>query len=254
MTKPAATPDPDWSSNRRQALTQAISIGVASGAYAISFGAIAVSAGLNIWQTMALSLLMFTGASQFAFVGVIAAGGSPMTGAATAALLGSRNALYGLRVAPLLKVRGLRRLGAAELVIDESTAMSVGHHSARANRFGFYATGLSVLVCWNTGTAAGALGADLLKDPSVLGLDAAVAGAFIALLGPQLRNRESWAVAVCGALVAVLSVPVVPPGIPVLLAALVVVGFAFLPGRRPAVPPAPGSDPVDPVSDREVGT
>jgi len=229
--------------------TKAASIGVASGAYALSFGAISVAAGLNVWQTMALSLLMFTGASQFAFVGVLAAGGSPIAGAATAALLGSRNALYGLRLAPLLRVRGLRRAAAAQLVLDESTAMSIGHDSLRANRFGFYATGLSVFVCWNTGTAVGAFGADLLRDPSVFGLDAAVAGAFIALLGPQLRDRERWAVAVCGALVAVLAVPLVPPGIPVLLAALVVVGFTFLPGRAPAVPPSPGSDVVDPDAD-----
>ena len=231
MTEPTGTADPDWLRTRRQVLTQAMSIGIASGAYAISFGAISVAAGLNFWQTVTLSVLMFTGASQFAFIGVVAAGGNPLAGAATAAMLGSRNALYGLRVAPLLQARGLHRLGAAQLVIDESTAMSLGRDSLRANRFGFYATGLSVFVFWNIGTAAGALGADLLKDPGVLGLDAAVAGAFIALLGPQLRNREMWAVAVSGALVAVIAIPLVPPGIPVLLAALVVVVFAFLPGR-----------------------
>ena len=225
-------PADDWLRTRKALIGQAASVGVATGAYGISFGAISVAAGLNFWQTMTLSLLMFTGGSQFALVGVLASGGNPFAGAATAVMLGFRNTLYGLRMAPLLQARGWRRFVGAQIVIDESVAMSMGRDSERAARLGFWATGTSVFILWNIGTAAGALGADALKDPSVLGFDAAVAGAFLALLGPRLRGREPWAVALTAALVAVVAVPLVPPGVPVLLAAVVAVVFAYLPQGR----------------------
>ncbi|WP_205843649.1 AzlC family ABC transporter permease [Nakamurella deserti] len=224
--------DTPWPASRRAVLRDALGIGAATGAYGISFGAISTAAGLSFLQTMALSLLMFTGGSQFALVGVIAGGGSPLAGAATAVMLGSRNALYGLRLAPLLQTRGRRRFAAAQLVIDESTAMAIGPDDRRTARYAFYATGLSVLGLWNLGTAVGALGAKALQDPSVLGLDAAAAAAFLALLGPRLRGREPWAVAVVAALVAVVAVPLVPPGVPVLVAALVAVAAAYRPVRR----------------------
>lgn len=223
-----------WAVARTAIIRDAVGVGVACGAYGISFGAIGVAAGLDFLQIMALSLLMFTGGSQFALVGVLAGGGNPMAGAATAMMLGSRNALYGLRLAPLLQLRGWRRWTAAQLVIDESTAMSIGRDTDREARLGFYATGVSVFVLWAIGSAVGALGADALKDPSVFGLDAASAGAFLALLGPRLRDRETWAVAALAALVAVVTIPLVPPGVPVMIAALVAVGFGLLPAKASA--------------------
>jgi predicted branched-subunit amino acid permease len=236
-----AAADPGWHATRRRILTQSVSVGVATGTYGVSFGAIAVAAGLGFWQAMVLSLLMFTGGSQFALVGVIAGGGSPLAGAATAVMLGSRNTLYGVRMAPVLDVRSVRRLAAAQLVIDESVAVSIGSaqtagpgDAERAGRFGFWATGIAVFVCWNLGSAVGALGANALRDPSVFGLDAAVAAAFLALLGPRLRARETWGVALAAAVVAVVTAPLVPPGVPVLLAAAVAIGFAFLPGGASA--------------------
>src|SRR6476661_7609976 len=134
-------------------LRDAAGIGVAVGAFGLSYGAIAVASGFSVLQTCALSVLMFTGASQFALVGVIGGGGSLLAGALTALLLGSRNALYGLRLSSLLRVRGARRALAAQLVIDESAAMALTRGAP-----GFWATGAAVFVCWNAGTAAGALG------------------------------------------------------------------------------------------------
>jgi predicted branched-subunit amino acid permease len=140
----------------------------------------------------------------------------------TAILLGSRNALYGLRLSALLDVRGSRRLAAAQLTIDESTAMAVGNEDrVELSRLAVWWTGLSVFVCWNVATVLGALGAEALSDPSVLGLDAAGPAAFVALLAPRLRNRELWAVALVSAAVAVVVTPVVPAGVPVLCAAVV---------------------------------
>ena len=234
--------DPAWRLTRSAVLRDAAGVAIATGAYAISFGAIARAGGFDAWQTMALSLLMFTGGSQFGLVGVVAAGGAPLAGAATAIMLGARNALYGLRLTELLELRGWRRFAAAQLIIDESTAMSIGRDSRRAARLGFYATGLGVFALWNLGTLVGVVGAAWLSDPRALGLDAAAPAAFLALLAPRLRGREAWAIAAVAALVAVVAVPFVPIGFPVLIAALVGIGAGFLPGH-----PGPDATGVDEV-------
>jgi len=145
----ADEPELAWRLTRGQVLRDAMGVSVATGAYGISFGAISLAGGLDFWQTMALSLLMFTGGSQFGLIGVVAGGGAPLAGAATAIMLGARNALYSLSLAELLRVRGWRRLLTAQLVIDESTAMSLGRDSERAARLGFYSTGIGVFVLWN---------------------------------------------------------------------------------------------------------
>jgi len=217
----ADAPAASWREERAAVLRAAFGVGLATGAYGISFGAISVAAGLSVAQTCALSLLMFTGGSQFALVGVLGVGGAPLAAGATAAMLGTRNAFYGLRLAELLRVRGIRRAVAAQLVIDESTAVAVGQASPRAARLGFWATGIAVFACWNLATALGAVGAGALRDPRDLGLDAAAPAAFLALLAPRMRSAQPWAVGLVAALVALASVPYVPVGVPVLLAALV---------------------------------
>jgi predicted branched-subunit amino acid permease len=234
--------DADWRVTRATVLRDAAGVSIATGAYGISFGAIALAGGFDLAQTMALSLLMFTGGSQFGLVGVVAGGGAPLAGAATAIMLGARNALYGLRLTELLQLRGWRRFAAAQLIIDESTAMSIGRDSHRAARLGFYATGLGVFALWNLGTLIGVVGAAWLSDPRALGLDAAAPAAFLALLAPRLRGREAWAIALVAALVAIVAVPFVPIGFPVLIAALVGIVAGFLPGR-----PGPGAAGVDEV-------
>jgi 4-azaleucine resistance transporter AzlC len=218
----------------RSAIIRAsLAVGVATGAYGVGFGAVSVAAGLSVLQTCAMSLLVFTGASQFALVGVVAAGGAPISGALTALLLGTRNTLYGLRLAPLLAVTGLRRLGAAHLVIDESTAMAVTRESAPAARLGFVTTGLSVFVLWNLATLVGAVAGNALGDPRTYGLDAAVGAAFLALLWPRLRSRLHRLVAVAAAAVALGIVPLAPAGVPVLAAAGVAVVVGLLTRGEP---------------------
>jgi predicted branched-subunit amino acid permease len=224
--------DSAWPVERRQVLRDSVGVALATGAYSISFGAISAAGGLDIWKTMALSLLMFSGGSQFGLVGVVAGGGSAWAGAATAVLLGIRNALYGLRLSTLLGVRSWRRVLTAQVVIDESAAMSLGRNSDRAARLAFYATGVGVFLLWNVGTLVGDLGASVLSDPRVLGLDAAAPAAFLALVAPRVRGREPWAVALAAACVAVLTTPLVSPGIPVLIAA----AFGILVGAWPRRP------------------
>jgi predicted branched-subunit amino acid permease len=231
--------DAGWTPIRTGILRDALGVGIATGAYGLSFGAISTAAGLSVLQTCVLSLVMFTGGSQFAMVGVIGGGGAAMTGAATALLLGVRNSFYAVRLARLLDVHGFRRPIAAQLVIDESTAMAVVRTTPRAGRLAFWATGASVYVCWNLATLIGALSAHAFSDPRVLGLDAAAPAAFLALMAPRLRSREPWVVALVAAAVALVSVPFVPAGVPVLFAAAV----AVVAGVRPSAPhPAPAGD------------
>ena len=208
-----------------------LGVGIATGLYGASFGAISVASGLSVAQTCALSLVMFTGASQFALVGVLGAGGSAFSAAATALLLGTRNTLYGLRVAQLIGYTGVRRAAAAHLLIDESTAMSVTRADRRTARLGFLVTGGSIFVLWNLFTFLGAIGGNAIGDPRTYGLDAAVGGAFLALLWPQLREPLHRWVAVAAVAVALGLVPVSAAGVPVLAAGAValVVGLAARP-------------------------
>ena len=213
-------------------MRDALGIGIASGAYAISFGAISTAAGLSLLQTCALSVLMFTGASQFALVGVVGAGGSVWAGAAAAALLGSRNALYGLRLSSLLRVSGLRRIVASHFVIDETTAMAIARDDPALGRFAFWSTGLALFTLWNLGTLVGALATHALANPKVLGLDAAPPAAFLALLAPRLRAREPLAIAIAAAVLAIAVLPFVPAGVPLLVVAVAVAVYGMV--WRPA--------------------
>jgi len=219
-------------SPRTGVIRDALGIGIASGAYALSFGAIATTAGLSLIQTVSLSVLMFTGASQFALVGVLGAGGSVWAGAATAALLGSRNALYGLRLSGLLNVGGLRRFAAAHFVIDETTAMAIAREDEREARFAFWATGIAIFTLWNLGTLIGALATHALSNPKVLGLDAAPPAAFLALLAPRLRSREPIAIALAAGVVALVVLPFVPAGVPLLIVAALVALLGLRPVKK----------------------
>ena len=226
---------PPQAPERSSIVRDGVAVGLATGAYGVSFGAVSVAGGLDVVQTCVLSLLVFTGASQFAFVGVVASGGAPISGAMTALLLGSRNTLYGLRLAPLLALRGRRRVAAAHLLIDESTAMAVNRDSTAAARVGFLSTGLAVFVFWNLATFAGALAGTALGDPRTYGLDAAVGGAFLALLWPRLNTPLNRLVGVLAVVLALGLVPVTTAGVPVLAAATVALlagALAGLPARR----------------------
>ncbi|MDN4160677.1 AzlC family ABC transporter permease [Nocardioides abyssi] len=232
----AGTLDP---AERTGIVRDSLGVGIATGVYGTSFGAVSVAAGLDVWQTCVLSLLMFTGASQFALVGVVASGGAPLSGALTALMLGTRNTLYGLRLAPLLGYAGWRRAAAAHLVIDESTAMSVARGSRPAARLGFLVTGGSVFVLWNLATLVGAVAGTVIGDPRDYGLDAAVGAAFLALLWPRLDTLRNRLVAVAAAAVAVGAVPLTAAGVPVLVAA----GVALLVGAlRPRGAASPGPE------------
>ncbi|POH70487.1 branched-chain amino acid ABC transporter permease [Cryobacterium zongtaii] len=225
-----------------------LSIAVATGLYGISFGALSVASGLTVWQTQALSLLLFSGGSQFAFIGVIAGGGTPVAAASAAALLGIRNAVYGMQINVLLQPRGWRRLAAAQVTIDESLATSTGQTDPLEQRRGFWVAGIGIFVLWNLFTLVGSLAGDALGDPKRWGLDGAAVAAFLALLWPRLRSRDAGAIAAACALATILAVPFVPPGVPILVAAVVAAAVGWFSYR--AGPDGEGLEPdIDPYPD-----
>jgi predicted branched-subunit amino acid permease len=195
------------------------------GAYGVAFGAAAVANGFSVLQSCLLSLLTFSGASQFAVIGVMGSGGSALSAIATASLLGSRNGLYGVLMAPILKVRGLKRIVAAHITIDESTGVSLSQEprGLQAMREGFWLTGFGVFIFWNLFTLAGAIGAKSMGDPSAWGLDAAVPAAFLGLVWPRLKSSTDKSLAIVAAVFAVATTPFLPAGLPIIGTALLAV-------------------------------
>jgi predicted branched-subunit amino acid permease len=205
----------------------ALSVAFTVGLYGAAFGAAGVTAGFSILQTCLLSILLFSGASQFAVVGIMGAGGSAVSAIATATLLGFRNALYGLQMAPILKVKGLNRILAAQITIDESTAVATLQENDADRRRGFYITGIGVYVFWNLFTFLGALGASAIGDPSVWGLDAAVPAAFCGLIWPRLKNKTHFVVSAVAIAWALLLTPITAAGIPIITTVLLAVIFGL---------------------------
>lgn len=203
----------------KKVVSTSLSVAFATGLYGISFGAIASASGLELWAIMCLSLLMFSGASQFAFVGVVASGGAPITAITSAWLLGVRNSFYAVRLSPVIKPTPIQRLFAAQLTIDESNAVSSAQEQIKEQKLGFWITGLGVYLFWNLATLLGAVAGDLLGSPEAWGLDAAAAAAFLALLWPKLKQR--LVLALTAGLSTFFLTPLVPSGTAVLIAALV---------------------------------
>jgi predicted branched-subunit amino acid permease len=216
------------SSKSQSVAAVSVGVGVATGLYGISFGALSVAAGLDIWQTMALSLLMFSGGSQFAFIGVVATGAGVVPAIVSAWLLGVRNGFYAIRMNPILSVSALIRPLAAQLTIDESNAVSLSQEpDQKKERLGFWLTGIAVFVFWNIFTLAGALLGSQIGDPSDFGLDAAAAAAFLGLIWPRLSQSKLLVLAVAAAFLATSLSLVLPAGLPVLLTAFLALGFWF---------------------------
>ncbi len=204
-----------------------LSVAFTVGLYGAAFGAAGVTAGFSILQTCLLSLLLFSGASQFAVVGIMGAGGSAISAIATATLLGFRNALYGLQLAPILKVTGLKRILSAQITIDESTAVSTMQENNDDKVRGFYLTGIGVYVFWNLFTYLGALGASVIGDPAVWGLDAAVPAAFCGLVWPRLKDKKQFLISALAIFMALCLTPISAAGVPIIATVLLAIIFGW---------------------------
>ncbi|MEY3009286.1 MAG: hypothetical protein RL464_951 [Actinomycetota bacterium] len=213
--------------DRRRVLRDSLSVAIPVGSYGAAFGAAAVAGGFSVLQACALSLLLFSGASQFAVVGVMAGGGNPLSAIATGALLGIRNGFYGMRMSSILKLNGIKKFFGAQITIDESTGVALSQESRgeSAMRYGFFATGIGVFLFWNLFTLIGALGANSIGDPSSWGLDAAVPAAFLGLVWPRLIDGKTRIAALLSFLLSLLLTPVLGSGLPII--ATVVIALAL---------------------------
>ncbi|WP_433500525.1 AzlC family ABC transporter permease [Sphaerimonospora sp. CA-214678] len=236
-TEPLQAPtDRARSRSRAAVVRDALGVGVAVGLSGFAFGVTSAGAGLSLAQTCALSLLVFTGASQFALVGTLGVGGTPAAAVAGALFLGVRNAFYGLRLAQLMRLPRAMRPLAAQWVIDETSAVAMAQPDRGSARLGFAVTGASLYLLWNLTTFLGALGAEALGDPSAWGLDAAGPAVFLALLASMLRGRQETLVAVLAVALALVCLPLLPAGVPVLVSALAAPIVLMLSRRREASP------------------
>ena len=217
------------SATPRSTIRDSFSVSITVGAYGAAFGAASVAAGFSILQTCLLSLLTFSGASQFALIGVMGSGGSALSGIATAALLGFRNGLYGLRMSPLLKTRRAKRLLAAHITIDESTGIALSQESLGedAMRSGFWITGIGVYTFWNLFTLAGALGAHAMGNPAAWGLDAAVPAAFLGLVWPRLTTNSDRLLSISSMALALTLTPFIPAGLPIIATAFLALAIGL---------------------------
>lgn len=229
-------PRPRVPHDLRDVVRASVVIGVASGIYAVSFGVLSVSAGASVLQTCLLSLLVFTGASQFSAVSVISAGGSVASAVSGGLLLAARNGVYGLALSPSIKGSLARRMLAAQFVIDETTAMTSAAPDQRSKDWAFWSCAVMLFACWNLGTLVGALAGSSI-DPETFGLDAAFPVVFVAMVAPHLATRSGRRAALIGAAVTIVLTPFLPIGLPILLSSVgVFVGLlprddAGMPGR-----------------------
>jgi predicted branched-subunit amino acid permease len=204
-------------------MKQALSIGVSLIPFGLAFGVLCTEANLRWYHALGFSSLVFTGGTQFAVVGVLNDGGTATAAITAGLLLSLRSLVYGLTMAPTLKGSLGFRIAASQLMIDESLAVSTAQNSEPARRMGYFAGGLSVFFFWNVSTMLGfwVLGSDA-DFTRRFGLDATVPAAFAALIWPRLQDPLQRTIAIAGALLAFVLIPISPPGIPIIAAAFAV--------------------------------
>ena len=185
----------------------------------LSYGAIAVASGFPLWVPAAQSLLVLAGASEFLFIGIVAAGGNPIAAALAGILVNARHVPYSLALPDITGPgRGWRRLLGTHVMNDESVVFALAQDDITRQRAAYWACGLGVLICWPSGAILGALAGSFVRDTNAFGLDAMFPAVILALIFPALRDRVTLRAALAGAAIALATAPFLPAGLPVLLA------------------------------------
>ena len=205
----------------------------------LSYGAIAVASGFPLWVPAAQSVLVLAGASEFLFIGIVAAGGNPLAAAAAGLLVNARHLPYGLALPDMTGPdmtgpgrpvkRSMKRLLGSHVMNDESVMFALAQEDLPRKRAAYWACGLGVLLCWPAGAVLGALIGSVIADTGAFGLDAMFPAVILALIVPALRERQLRRAALIGAVIALATTPFLPPGLPELLAL-----FAIAVKRKPA--------------------
>ena len=204
----------------------------------VSYGAIAVASGFPLWFPAAQSVLVLAGASEFLFIGIVAAGGSPIAAALAGVLVNARHVPYGLAL-PDVTGRGWRRILGSHVMNDESVAFALAQEDLPRKRAAYWACGLGVLICWPGGAVLGALIGSFIKNTNAFGLDAMFPAVLLALIVPALRDRVTLRAAVLGTVIALVATPFLPAGLPVLLALAGVLAVIATPRPDPHPQRAP---------------
>lgn len=212
-----------WRTLDRRLLRDIALVCLADSVVGLSYGAISVGGGLDLWVPVILSLVVFAGASQFLFVGIVVAGGSPIAATIAGLLVNSRHVAFGLAISDVIGT-GWRRLPGSHLMTDENAAFALGQDDVRQKRAAYWACGIGIFVCWNIGVLVGGLAGSVITDTDAFGLDAAFPAVLLALVLPALRDRSTRTAALVGVGVALVATPFLPAGLPVLLA---LVGLVF---------------------------
>ena len=215
------------SRGHRHGVRAALPRAVAVLGFGASFGVLARAAGMGGLAPLVMSATTFAGSAQFAATSILGAGGGVAAAITAAVLLNARYAPIGVTVAPYLEGPWWRRFLHAQLVVDESWAIASEGHG-RFNTKVLIGAGLTLYVAWVAGTALGIAFGNLIGDPARWGLDAAFPALFLALLVPQLRDRDAKVAAVLGAAIALALTPFTPAGVPIIAASA-----ACLIGLRP---------------------
>ena len=210
----------------RRGLGMGLSFSLVSFLLSMTFGVVAVDAGLSPLQAVVMSAVVHAGSAQFASVAIVGAGGGLVPAVAAAGLMNSRFLAMGVALAPSLPGGAVRRGLQGQTVVDPSWVMA-NRGDGTFDRWVLFGATLPLYVGWVLGTASGAWGGQLLGDTDRWGFDAIYPTFFLALLVAELRDRRTRGVALAGSAVALALVPFTPPGIPVLAAAVTaLVGLA----------------------------
>lgn len=207
-----------WRTLDKDAARDIALVCVADTIVGVSFGAIAVSLGLPIWLPMLLSVVVFAGAAQFMFVGIVAAGGNPVAAVVAGLLVNARHLPFGFAIGDVLGTGWLRRIIGSHLMIDESVAFALAQRETEQRRAAYWGCGIALFACWNLGVLAGAFGGTVITNTDAFGLDAAFPAVLLALILPAMRDPATRRAALAGVVIALVAAPFLPPGLPVLLA------------------------------------
>jgi 4-azaleucine resistance transporter AzlC len=207
-----------WRTLDRELARDIALVCLADGLVGVSFGAITVSSGFPLWLPMLLSLVVFAGAAQFLFIGLVAAGGNPVAAVLAALLINARHLPFGFAVGDVLGRGWARRLVGSHLMIDETVAFALAQRQVTRRRAAYWTCGIALFACWNAGVLIGAFAGTVVTDTDALGMDAAFPAVLVALVLPSLGDAATRRAVAGGVTIALVTAPFLPAGVPVLLA------------------------------------
>ncbi len=202
----------------------------------LSFGVLARDAGFSTVAAIVMSAIVFAGSAQFAAVAIVAAGGGVGAAVGAAALMNSRFLPMSIALGPSLPGGAAKRAAQGQTIVDSSWAMA-NRGDGTFDRWFLFGSTVPQYITWVSGTIAGALGGDVLGDTHKLGLDAVYPTFFLALLLAEMKNGRARGVAALGAGIALVLVPIAPPGVPILAASVAAFAGLVRRGRERPSPP-----------------